>query len=308
VSGLARVSLFAGLLVLVFAAAALAGSAIDPDPDRDKSTSAHSEKPEKAAGEGGHSTPNSGEAKGTAHAKEPAHAKGPAEAKGLAQAQGGLRLVLDQPEDVATSKQLAFRIVRANGDTVRDFDVKHDRRMHLIVVRRDLSGFQHLHPKQTADGGWQVPLRLADAGSYRVFADFSTGGESRTLGGDLHKDGTFVARELPHPASIARTESGYEVRLQEKGDQVRFTVFKDGRLIEDIEPYLGARGHLVALREGDLAFLHVHPESRASTGSDIRFAVEYPSKGRYRLFLQFKVDGKVHTAAFTREVGDVHGH
>jgi hypothetical protein len=302
VSGLTRVSLFAGLLVLVFAAAALAGSAIDPDPDTDQVGSAHSEKREKGADEGGHSTPHGGEAEGTAHAKAPA------QAKGLAQAQGGLRLVLDQPEDVATSKQLAFRIVRANGETVRDFDMKHARRMHLIVVRRDLSGFQHLHPKQTADGGWQVPLRLADAGSHRVFADFSTGGESRTLGGDLHVDGTFVARELPHPASTARTGSGYEVRLQEKGDEARFTVFKDGRRIEDIEPYLGARGHLVALREGDLAFLHVHPESRASTGSDIRFAVEYPSKGRYRLFLQFKVDGKVHTAAFTREVGDVHGH
>ena len=295
-SGLARVSLFAGLLVLVFAAAALAGSAIDPDPDRDEGTSAHSKEGAEAGEDGGHST---------AHA-EPA--KGPAQAKGLAQAQDGLRLVLDQPEDLATSQQLAFRIVRANGETVSNFDVKHDRRMHLIVVRRDLSGFQHLHPKQTADGGWRVPLRLADAGSYRVFADFSTGGESRTLGGDLHVDGSFVARELPHPASTTRTESGYEVRLHEKGDEVLFTVFKDGRRIEDIEPYLGARGHLVALREGDLAFLHVHPESRASTGSDIRFAVEYPSKGRYRLFLQFKVDGKVHTAAFTREVGDVHGH
>jgi hypothetical protein len=81
--------------------------------------------------------------------------------------------------------------------------------------------------------------------------------------------------------------------------------------VRDIEPYLGARGHLVALREGDLAYLHVHPESKATQGSDIRFGVEYPSRGRYRLFVQFKLDGKVHTAAFTREVGEVgdgHGH
>jgi hypothetical protein len=42
--------------------------------------------------------------------------------------------------------------------------------------------------------------------------------------------------------------------------------------------------------------------------SDIRSAVEYPSQGRYRLFLQFKLDGQVQTAAFTREIGDGHGH
>lgn len=85
----------------------------------------------------------------------------------------------------------------------------------------------------------------------------------------------------------------------------------DGRNLDDIEPYLGARGHLVALREGDLAYLHVHPESDATEGRDIRFAVEYPSAGRYRLFLQFKHEGRVHTAAFTRErgePGDAHGH
>jgi hypothetical protein len=85
-------------------------------------------------------------------------------------------------------------------------------------------------------------------------------------------------------------------------------VSKDGREVTDIEPYLGARGHLVALREGDLAFLHVHPEDAATAGAGINFGVEYPSRGAYRLFLQFKHDGAVRTVAFTEEVGDAHGH
>ena len=46
----------------------------------------------------------------------------------------------------------------------------------------------------------------------------------------------------------------------------------------DLQPYLGADGHLVALREGDLAFLHVHPEEGAEPGQ-IRFAAEFPSAG-----------------------------
>jgi hypothetical protein len=284
-NSLLRVALFLGLLALVFAGATLAGAAVDPDVDRE------------AAGD--HPS-GSGEMDEHAAARRPA-------VKGLAQAEDGLRLVVDDPREVTESGRLAFRIVNDEGSAVRDFDVEHDRRMHLIVARRDLSGFQHLHPEQTADGGWEVPLRLAGAGSYRLFADFSSAGEPHTLGIDLNVDGPFKVRALPRPAATAMTGSGYEVRLAEARDQVRFTVFKDGARVRDIEPYLGARGHLVALREGDLAFLHVHPESRAAEGSDIRFAVEYPSEATYGLFLQFKVDGRVHTAAFTRQVGDAHG-
>ncbi|HEV3377231.1 MAG TPA: hypothetical protein VG126_08120 [Thermoleophilaceae bacterium] len=300
-SGLTRVGLFGALLALMFAGAVLAGSVLDPDPGEatesdERMGSAHAP------------------ADGAAHAADGETAagthstSGAARAKGLAQAEDGLRLVLDDAARPAGSQPLRFRIVRQNGTTVRAFDVEHARRMHLIVVRRDLSGFQHLHPEQTPGGGWEVPLRLAEAGSYRVFADFSSRGESHTLGSDLHVDGTFDARELPHPESTAVTESGYEVRLDDSGGDVRFRVFEDGRQVRDIEPYLDARGHLVALREGDLAYLHVHPESEATQGSDIRFGVEYPSEGRYRLFLQFKLDGQIHTAAFTREVGDKHGH
>ena len=63
----------------------------------------------------------------------------------------------------------------------------------------------------------------------------------------------------------------------------------------DLEPYLGAYGHLVALREGDLAYLHVHPED-GDAGPEVPFAVEVPSAGGYRLFFDFQHDGVVRTA------------
>jgi hypothetical protein len=37
-------------------------------------------------------------------------------------------------------------------------------------------------------------------------------------------------------------------------------------------------------------------------GEAIEFATEYPSAGSYRLFLQFKHEGRVRTAAFTQNV------
>ena len=65
--------------------------------------------------------------------------------------------------------------------------------------------------------------------------------------------------------------------------------------------YVGHRGHLVALRDGDLAYSHVHPISGAPAG-EIVFHAELAAAGQYRLFLQFKTGGVVHTAPFTVEV------
>jgi hypothetical protein len=298
VTGALRIALFAALLALVFGGAALAGSALDPDPGEEQT---HEE-----AGSGAEEEHGSTQSADKDHTGGHEATSAPV---GLALADGGLRLDVDQRRLVAgRPERVDFRILNQRGRAVRDFDVEHDRRMHLIVVRRDLTGFQHLHPKMAADGTWSVPLELTEPGTYRLFADFKSGGASRTLGADLQVAGAFEPRDLPHPSSRATTGDGYEVRLAEEGDELRFTVYSDARRVEDIEPYLGARGHLVALREGDLAFLHVHPESEATEGGDIRFRVEYPSAARYRLFLQFKHDGRVRTVAFTKERGVGHGH
>ena len=185
---------------------------------------------------------------------------------------------------------------------MRDFEVEHTKRMHLIVVRHDLTGFQHLHPVMAADGTWSVPLRVADAGSYRVFADFSRNDKPQTLATDLRVDGSANLQPLPAPAQAATSDGGYAVRLDSgaahAGDEarLRFTITKDGRPVRT-EPYLGAGGHLVALRDGDLAFLHVHP-----SGNSTEFDATFPTTGAYRLFLQFQVDGAVQTVAFTEDV------
>ncbi len=111
---------------------------------------------------------------------------------------------------------------------------------------------------------------------------------------------------MPAPAPTDTT-AGYTAglvaeRLGAGADaELAYDIRRDGAPVDDLEPYLGADGHLVALREGDLAFLHVHPEE-SSTPGRIRFGASLPSAGRYRLFLQFKHDGVVRTVAHTVEV------
>ena len=222
--------------------------------------------------------------------------------RGLAISDDGLTLALARSTATADERsELAFRIVDRRGQTVRDFDVEHTKRMHLIVVRRDMTGFQHLHPTQNADGSWSVPVTLREAGSYRVFADFSVDGKAHTLADDLAVDGTVRSQELPAPATSVNVD-GMQVTLTDRPSkpgaesELGFTVTRGGKPVA-VQDYLGAKGHLVALRQGDLAYLHVHPDE-----NDLRFMAEFPTAGKYRLFLQFQVDGRVHTAEFTQEV------
>ena len=278
----ARLAAFALLLAIAGGGAALAGDAVDPEGAEE-------------------SAPAHGEASGTHAAPEPA-AHAAADPPGLAVARDGLRLVLadDGPRRPGPT-ELRFTVVDADGRPVRDMDVEHDRRMHLLVVRRDLAVFRHLHPALDEDGAWVVRADLPQAGSYRVFADFAVDGESHTLGTDVHVAGDFAPRPLPAATTTARSDEGAEVRLRREGGRLEFDVIDPaGPADARLEPYLGAKGHLVVLRAGDLAFLHTHPD-----GDRLAFDVEVPSPGRFRAFVQFRLDGVVHTAAFTLDHDEV---
>jgi hypothetical protein len=228
---------------------------------------------------------------------------------GLASTADGLTLEtawIAAEGDAGRPGTLEFRILGPDGEPVRDFEEQHGRALHLMVVRRDLTRYRHLHPRMDVEGTWSAPLAFPDPGVYRVFADFATAGRGLTLGTDLEVPGPYEPAPLPAPEGVART-GGYEVRLdaeiQAEGHaSLVFGVSRGGRGVYDLEPYLGALGHLVALREGDLAFLHVHPEAEKGFGPRVAFRATFPSEGRYRLFLQFAHANEVHTAAFTVEV------
>ena len=163
-------------------------------------------------------------------------------------------------------RALRFRIVDERGATVRDFDVEHEKRMHLIVARRDLTGFQHLHPEQAADGTLDAPTCASTTPAPTACSPTSRAtARRRRSPTDLRVDGAADLRPLPAAAADRRQRR----RLRRPARRRRRAPRRGGRpALHDhartarrsrTEPYLGAGGHLVALREGDLAFLHVHP-------------------------------------------------
>jgi len=280
-SAATRVAAFAALLAVTFATATVAGRAVDPDTD----------------GQGAHRAGGAHDG----HGGTPQ--RGGRAADGLSMADTDYRLQTSTARlPTGRRAQLRFRIVDRRGTTVRDFDVERARRMHLIVVRRDLTRYQHLHPAQAVDGGWSVALTLPAAGVYRAFADFRVAGRQHVLGVDQLAPGRFAPRELPPPADVARV-AGYDVAWRPHANgQLSFDVGRDGVPVTDLEPYLGARGHLVVLRQGDLAYRHAHAAGSRSRGGQISFERIALEAGVYRLFLQFRHGGRVHTATFTHEV------
>jgi hypothetical protein len=234
---------------------------------------------------------------------------------GLQVAQDGYRLVpVSATLALGDPQPFRFRITGPDGAPVTRFTTSHDKDLHLIVVRRDLSGFQHVHPTMDAGGTWSTPLAVRAAGQYRVFADFQPAGRDQglTLGVDVPAAGDYQPLALPAPARTAQVD-GYTVTLQGdlvpgKSSKLTLSVSDAGVPVTDLQPYLGAYGHLVALRDGDLAYLHVHPDGepgdgRTRPGPEITFYADVPTGGAYRLYLDFRHGDQVHTAAFTAAAG-----
>ncbi|EWS79773.1 hypothetical protein [Brachybacterium phenoliresistens] len=229
---------------------------------------------------------------------------------GLSQSAEGYQLSpVSAPAAPGEPGALSFRILGPDGEALTDYTTSHEKDLHLIVVRSDGARFRHVHPELAADGTWSLPWQWEEAGSYRVYADFTPGTEG--AGGLTLSRTVQVAGDLspvvPQPSTVAEVD-GYTVTLTGglvAGGEgtLEFAVTRDGRPVTELEPYLGAYGHLVALREGDLAYLHVHPEGEAprpgvTAGPEVAFVGEAPTAGRYLLYLDFQVAGQVRTAAF----------
>lgn len=124
-----------------------------------------------------------------------------------------LRLVSDALP-AGPAAPVAFRVEGTNGDPLVRYEESHDEDLHLIAVRRHLTGIQHVHPELAADGTWSIPLVLTPD-AWLVFADFVPAGhdEAMILGADLAVAGGYDPQPLPEPATTAEVE-GYTVTLE----------------------------------------------------------------------------------------------
>ncbi|WP_070727046.1 heavy metal-binding domain-containing protein [Hymenobacter lapidarius] len=188
--------------------------------------------------------------------------------------------------------------------------VVHEKKIHLIIVRKDLSVFYHEHPEFTADANYKVPFTFPKGGDYVLFQDYSPAGGGHQLGRQVvNVQGAKYTPVKFRQDQMQWEQDGYQATLafdkELKVGQLlgmRITLRKNGQPVTDLDKYLGALGHVVVISEDTERYLHVHPNDQADKGPAIGFNTSFEAPGLYRVFLQFNHGGQIHTGNFTINV------
>ncbi|TGE29352.1 heavy metal-binding domain-containing protein [Hymenobacter metallicola] len=207
--------------------------------------------------------------------------------------------------------QLAFRPQEAGNETAPvPLAVVHEKKIHLIIVSKDLSQFYHEHPEYTAQGNYQVNYTFPKGGDYVLFQDYTPTGAGHQLG----RQPITVKGPAYTPVKFSNDDrqwdkNGYQATLSFDKDLrvgqllgMKITITKGGQPVTDLDNYLGALGHVVIISQDTENYLHVHPNEQADKGPAIGFNTNFEKPGLYRVFLQFNHGGQIHTGDFTINV------
>ena len=226
---------------------------------------------------------------------------------------GNYQLRTEYAATSATRGRLTLRIVDPlTHQAVRTFLPVHERALHLFVVSRDLSFFDHVHPALDDAGVFSLDLSLPGPGVYALYADtFPATGTPQFLQTLLvtpdHRGDLFTLPATPPVGAAMTTVDGLKVALgttrHRTGEPMRLTfTIEDaatGRPVNDLEPYLGAPGHLLIVSADLGTAFHSHPSDLQSRGPEVGFDAMLPRAGVYQLWLQIQRAGRVITVPMT---------
>ncbi|NCT39907.1 hypothetical protein GTW56_29710 [Bacillus sp. EB93] len=183
-----------------------------------------------------------------------------------------------------------------------ELEISHEKVMHLIIVSADLEDYYHLHPEEKGNGVYTLKFDLPE-NSYKAFLDI----KPKNLAYQVSPIDLLVGKgHGEHEENSLKVDTNLTKTINEKTVELTTTelgINKDVTLSFDTkgitpEPYLGALGHVVILDEKGEKFVHVHPASEEKTV----FKTSFDKPGIYKVWGEFKSDGKVNIYPFVIEV------
>jgi hypothetical protein len=229
---------------------------------------------------------------------------------------------LDVAIDPVGDRRGVFRLkilVRdpGTGQVVSSFLEVHERQFHLFIISRDLVRFAHVHPEQRQAGEFVLEQAL-QPGEYMLIGDFlPAGGSPQTVHRAVvtpgYRGGLFAPPATLQPSGPEQIIEGLRVTLDAKRIEARraaalrfvVTDAATGAPLRDLEPYLGASGHLLIVNAELTTAVHAHPEGSVPGAAELVFDPVLPEPGLVKMWLQFQRQGKVFTVPFVIEVAPV---
>ncbi|GAE04474.1 hypothetical protein JCM10914_524 [Paenibacillus sp. JCM 10914] len=218
----------------------------------------------------------------------------------------------NEPAIAGTQTELAINITDSAGEPVNEFAVHHEKLLHLIIVNRELTYFNHIHPDYRENGVFTVNTTFPAGGEYKLFADFvPEGAAGTTLSEWVYVEGEAEAMlEIEPDPSLITQVNGIEVELQLSNtlsnEEVVLTYhFQDAETkqgIDRLEPYLGAVGHVVIMSEDAEEYIHVHPLDENGTGPTAEFVTTFPHSGVFKAWGQFQYKDEIVTIPFVLDI------
>ena len=227
---------------------------------------------------------------------------------GLSPSVDGYTLTAVEPKlEPGNDQFVEFTITGPDGKPLEELDDVDGMPLHLVAVRRDLTGFQHITPAQGEATSWWALLNLSP-GPWRVIVELQPTALGRriSLATDLTVLGAYRAEPLP--AAVDQTVvDGLQVRRSgalttRSSARSTFTITEDGRPVTDLQQVHGALGHAVIIRPDDLGYRNLHAVPTAASGPELEFEGGVPARGMYRVFVEFYRGDRLHVAAFTVRV------
>ncbi|MBV7506244.1 hypothetical protein KW850_13345 [Bacillus sp. sid0103] len=196
---------------------------------------------------------------------------------------------------------------------IQSFDTVHEKKMHLFIVSKDLAYFSHIHPNYKGNGEFNFTTNFPTGGEYKLISEFTPKG-----GGDPSVESHWVRIEgktaAPNPLipdqKLTKVEDGKKVTLTFDHMMAGMTVHLNFTIsdatsnqpIKNLQPFLGAMGHAVAISGDAEKYLHIHPMTTDGSGPKVTFMTIFPEKGLYKVWGQFQHNGKVFTVPFVINV------
>ncbi|MDP3764970.1 MAG: hypothetical protein Q8R04_00505 [Nanoarchaeota archaeon] len=185
---------------------------------------------------------------------------------------------------------------------ISDLEIVHDKIMHVVLVRNGLKNFEHVHPEMTEPGVFAVPYKFSSSGFYRIWIDFTIEGMQHIVDFDINVPGNIESVEKNLLDGLKVNFILPKEIATAKETELKFEIFdNDNEPVPITEKFLAANAHLIAIDEALEEFNHNHDEN-FDKDNKLIFKHTFTKSGKYELWAQFSVEGKVKTASFDIEV------